>query len=71
MQRFRKHRLIFLHCLEKGIPNKCILWDSFDVVVMKTTVGRKKHLDINAFEGLGDACSPQHFWRQGAFRGCT
>lgn len=41
--------------MEEGIPNKRILWNSFDVVVMKTTVGRNKHLDINALERLGDA----------------
>lgn len=33
--------------MEEGIPNECILWNSFDVVVMKTAVGRNKYLDIS------------------------
>lgn len=44
--------LIFLHCLEKGIPNERVLRNSFDVVVMKTAVGETSTLILMDEKGL-------------------
>lgn len=44
--------LAFLHCLEKGIPNKRVLWNSFDVVVVKTSVGETSSLILMDEKGL-------------------